>query len=82
VEARAVGVAVGLAEAEASGVLVEVPRAGVEQAEVGSNTLWSAVRRDGLPLPLRPACWPCTGARYVDTCGASKLAGKKRQPVS
>jgi hypothetical protein len=28
--------------AEASGVLVEVPRAGVEPAEAGNNTLWSA----------------------------------------
>ncbi len=42
-EARAVGVVVGLAEAaEASGVLEEVPRAGVEPAEAGNNTLWCA----------------------------------------
>ena len=48
---RAAGVVAGLAEAaEASGVLVEVPRVGVGPAEAGNNTLWSAVRRGGLPL--------------------------------
>ena len=42
VEDRAAGVGAGLAEAaEASGVLVEVPRAGAEPAEAGKQ-LWSA----------------------------------------
>ena len=82
-EARAGGVVAGLAEAaEASGVLVEVPRAGVGPAEAGNNTLWSAAACCRF-LPLcGTACWPCTGAWYLDRCGASKLAGKKRQQAA
>ena len=46
-EARAVGVVAGLAEAaEASGVLVEVPRVGVELAEAGNKSPHSGTLRE------------------------------------